>query len=72
MEIQSLGFGSPHGGITTESDGYGRVSLLVPLKQFTTISFQKTGYRPADLSLSCSRAEESLERNVYLLRTDPR
>jgi len=75
LRLQSLN-GDPvpgvtvtHGGRTTESDAYGRVSLLVPLKQFTTISFQKTEYRSHDLSLSCSRAEEFLERNVYLHRT---
>jgi hypothetical protein len=71
--------GDPIAGVTVtyrgnsaESDNYGRVLLLVPLKQFTAIAVQKVGFQSKDLSLSCSEPYEFIERNVYLLRAAPR
>ncbi len=51
---------------TQTADSYGRLLLLVPLGKFTTFRFEKAGFQPASLTLSCSDSDERLERTVYL------
>jgi hypothetical protein len=47
-------------------DDYGRFMLLVPLNAFTEFRFEKAGFAPRSLVLSCSSWDELLERAIIL------
>src|SRR5262249_118753 len=40
------------------SDVFGRVRIIVPLREFTVFQFEKAGFRTTDLPLSCSSVWE--------------
>lgn len=55
-------------GFVYESDSYGRMGLLVPLKSFADFRFEKAGFQARTISLGCGDLTSGqLERAVYLV-----
>ena len=52
---------------TYHADAFGRILLLVPLKQFASFRFEALGFDTRDVVFSCSGPEERIERSVILV-----
>ena len=59
-------------GTSFHSDAFGRLLLLVPLRQFATFRFEKPGFVTRDVSLSCSTWDDQIERKIVLTRQTER
>jgi hypothetical protein len=53
-------------GVVREADEFGRVLVRVRLREVTLFSFEKPGYRPRDLALTCDSLYDDIERTVNL------
>jgi hypothetical protein len=50
------------------ADEYGRVLVLLRLRQFESVRIEHTGFRPEVLSLGCGQWDEEIDRTIILGR----
>jgi hypothetical protein len=62
--ISSMGTPGP------KADAFGRARILVPLHKFTIFRFEKAGFEPKSVSLSCSEFLPDIERTIYMSPTE--
>ena len=50
------------------SDSFGRVLVLIPLRRFVSVRFEKSAFQPREISLGCADPTDLIERTVVLFR----
>lgn len=58
-------------GMAGEADEFGRLLLLVPLKEFVVFRFQSPRFQSHEASFSCMRPEEQIEKTIVLQPENP-